>query len=166
MPTTAFRPINLTQHAHLCVQFRRDAMACSFPNGEQIFDAENGTKAEKYLTWLAQQRQDFSQGFVHVWQVKQIVGQIEMAPRQEGRIGYVTLLYLIPEMRGIGLGQDLHQYVVKTFRSVGINRVQLSVSKSNPRALAYYHKSWSLKYNFPIGKPTAQIQQKPYEPIL
>jgi ribosomal protein S18 acetylase RimI-like enzyme len=159
VPTPAFRPINLALHAPLCVQFRRDAMACSFAQGAQIFDQDNGPHAEKYLTWLQTQMASFPQGFVHVWRVKQIVGQIEMAPRKAERMGYVTLLYLIPEMRGSGLGQDMHQYVIKTFRAVGLKRAQLSVGKENYRALAYYHKhGWQVTGNKP-GYPDAQIME-------
>lgn len=59
-----------------------------------------------------------------------------MRPRNDSPVGYVNLFYLIPAFRGSGLGDSLHAYAVATFAELGINRLTLSVSPLNARALA------------------------------
>jgi ribosomal protein S18 acetylase RimI-like enzyme len=121
------------------VAFRRDSYTCSFSNGSERFDAENGATGNKYLDWLEQWISQFPQGFVHAWVGDQIVGQLEFRIRPEG-IGYVNLFYLTPATRGAGFGDQLHDYVTSTFKAAMIPLVRLSVAPTNPRAMAYYKK--------------------------
>jgi hypothetical protein len=100
-----FETIDLERHAKLCVEFRRDSYACSFPDGSERFDAENGATGNKYLDWLGQRISQFLQGFVHTWAADQIVGQLEFRIRSEG-IGYVNLFYLTPTARGAGFSNQ------------------------------------------------------------
>ena len=134
-----FRRIDLAQDADTCVRFRRDAYACSFGDLGR-FDRECGVDGEIYLNWLAEKAAEFAQGFVHVWLGDRIVGQIEMRPRGQPPIGYVNLLYLVPELRGSGAGELLHEYAVDVFRKEGLSKLQLSVSSTNERAIAFYRK--------------------------
>jgi GNAT superfamily N-acetyltransferase len=55
----------------------------------------------------------------------------------DGR-GYVNLFYLVPEVRGTGLGDQLHQYFVDYMRAEGAWIARLRVTASNRRAMAYY----------------------------
>jgi ribosomal protein S18 acetylase RimI-like enzyme len=63
-----------------------------------------------------------------------------MRIQAEPRIGYVNLFYLIPEMRGSGAGAALHEYALTIFAKHGVERMQLSVSPTNLRAIAFYRK--------------------------
>jgi ribosomal protein S18 acetylase RimI-like enzyme len=135
-----FTPIDLARHAELCIQFRRDSYRCSFPDGAQRFNQENGEDGQGYLDWLRERIAELPQGCVHVLQGQQIVGQIEMRLRQKVQMGYINLFYLIPEVRGIGLGDELQRYAVKVFQELGVDKAQLSVSPTNDQAMAYYRK--------------------------
>lgn len=135
-----FKPIDLSQHADVCVQFRRDAMACSFVDGIEQFDRESGPNGEQYLEWLRQRIDELPEGCVHLFEADEIVGQIELHMKGQQTLGYVNLLYLIPSARGRGLGELLHDYVIQIFQQVGVVKAQLSVSPTNERAVAFYKK--------------------------
>jgi ribosomal protein S18 acetylase RimI-like enzyme len=115
------------------VEFRRDSYVCSFGDAA-------GFDEEKYLAWLTCRIAEFPQGHLHVWQNDRIVGQIEMRPRGTPAVGYISLFYLIPHARGSGLSEALHNHAVEVFGSLGILKLQLSVSPSNSRAVAFYRK--------------------------
>ncbi len=135
-----FKPIDLSQHADLCLQFRRDAMACSFADGAERFDQESGPDGEQYLEWLRQRIEELPEGCVHLWEAGNIVGQVELYLQGQQTIGDVKLLYLIPSARGRGLGEVLHNYVIQVFQQVGVVKARLSVSPTNERAVAFYQK--------------------------
>lgn len=71
------------------------------------------------------------------------IGQLELIIREcEGKkIGYVNLYYLIPEKRGLGLGNELHLYALKFFKGFGVNEYHLRVSPGNRRARSFYLKN-------------------------
>lgn len=137
------RPIDLERTAALCVAFRRDTYACGFgERAEARFDEENGPNGEQYLSWLAQRLEGFPEGHVHAWHDGRIVGQIEMIAQQKNAptCGYVNLFYLVPEARGSGLGTQLHDYAVALATLYGSDRMRLSVSPTNARAMRFYEK--------------------------
>ncbi|NEP17415.1 MAG: GNAT family N-acetyltransferase [Leptolyngbya sp. SIO4C1] len=136
MAAIAFTPIDLSRHADLCMQFRRDAMICSFVDGAQRFERDD---SGCYLDWLKQQIKKWPEGCVHVFKEDSIVGQIEMRQISSSQ-GYIHLFYLIPELRGQGLGDRLHQYALQTCQQRGLQRVQLACSPTNQRAMAFYQK--------------------------
>lgn len=139
-PSIVTSPINLEQHAELCVQFRRDAMVCSFADGAARFEAESGPNGEKYIKWLKKRIAEFPEGCVHIALDDQIVGQIEINLRGQQTLGYINLVYLKEEVRGTGLSDYLHDYIVQIFQQVGVVKAQLSVSPTNLRAVTFYHK--------------------------
>jgi ribosomal protein S18 acetylase RimI-like enzyme len=134
-----FLQIQMPRDANTCVKFRRDSYACSFSDPER-FDRECGRDGDLYLDWLSARIKEFPEGFVHVWRMGEIVGQMEMRPRGNPAFGYINLFYLVPAVRGTGLSQSLHQYALSVFASLGLGLLQLSVSRSNPRAPAFYRK--------------------------
>ena len=134
-----FRTIELPRDSAICVAFRRDSYACSFTDAGK-FDRENGADGNSYLDWLATRIAEFPQGFVHVWRDNEIIGQIEMRPRGSPSIGYVNLFYLVPSARGRGLGESLNHYALSVFASLGVQKLQLTVSPSNERAVRFYIK--------------------------
>lgn len=140
MSAIAFIPIDLAHYADCCVQFRRDAMAISFTDGVQRFDSSSGDQHQQYLDWLQGLIEAFPAGCVHVVEDNRIIGQIEMHLRGQQTLAYVNMLYLVPDARGRGLGDQLHDYVMQVFRQVGVVKAQLSVSPTNQRALSFYQK--------------------------
>jgi ribosomal protein S18 acetylase RimI-like enzyme len=131
--------IDLEAHGALCVRFRRDSFVASFGSDDD-FVRENGARGEKYLDWLRTRIRDYPEGHVHIWQGDSIVGQIEFRLRGETPVGYVNLFYLVPEARGSGLGDRLHEYILALLRQAGLRKAQLSVSPTNARAVSYYRK--------------------------
>ena len=134
----AFKPIDLDAHASVCVAFRRDTFICSF--GTDRFDDEAGPDGAYYLGQLRQRTTKFPDGYVHLWDGDRIVGQMEMQIREEPRIGYANLFYLIDAMRSAGVGAQLQDYAIRFFQRHGVSAARLSVSPTNARALAFYRK--------------------------
>lgn len=137
--TLSFRPIDLERHADRCIAFRRDSFVSSFGTDE-AFVEKCGADGAGYIAWLREHRAAFPDGFVHVWDGDTLVGQMEMRVRDDPQIGYVNLFYLIAAVRGRGLGDQLHEYALRFFRGRDVATIQLSVSPTNRRALAYYQK--------------------------
>lgn len=130
-----FETIDLTRDAEVAVALRRDSYVCSFGSDEAF------GKVDEYLSWLRQRIASHPAGHVHVWDGSKIVGQIEMLIRKTSPLQcYVSLFYLTPPARGVGHGRALHQYFADFTLARGAQLAQLSVSPSNARALAYYHK--------------------------
>lgn len=60
-------------------------------------------------------------------------------------IGYVNLLYLIPEYRGKGIGKELIHYVENFFIKSKVSEYHLRVSSRNERAISLYSKIGMIK---------------------
>lgn len=131
-----FVQIDLRIHLDLVLKFRRDSFKVSFGD-------ESGLDEEEYINWLAEYIKKFPDGFVLVKEDGKYIGQLELSIREyEGkRIGYVHLYYLIPEMRGRGLGENLTQYALKFFKENLVDEYHLRVSPTNKRAITFYRKS-------------------------
>lgn len=130
-----FSTIDLRRDADTAVAFRRDSYICSF-GSDDAFGAH-----EQYLEWLAARIAQEPAGHVHIWNEGVIIGQIEMHVRSGSQnLGYINLIYLRPSARGSGVGDSLHEYAVTFMRERSVNRVLLSVSPMNARAVAYYAK--------------------------
>ncbi len=134
-----FASIELERDGDVCVRFRRDSFVVSFGSDEG-FVRESGANGELYLAWLRERIRELPDGCVHVWEGDSIVGQLELRVREESRMGYVMLFYLVPEVRGTTLGDQLHAYARSLLQRHGIRTAQLSVSPTNTRAVRYYEK--------------------------
>jgi ribosomal protein S18 acetylase RimI-like enzyme len=133
-----FKPIDLDAHASVCVAFRHESYLYSF--GEDGFFKQAGPDDVHYIERLRLRTAKFPDGYVHAWLVNKIVGQMEMQILEEPRRGYVNLFYLIEKMRGMGVSGELQDYAMDFMRRHGVQVAQLSVSPTNPRALAFYRK--------------------------
>ena len=135
-----FRTMDPTRDHNYLVQFRKDASRVSFGQ-EDLFDEQ------EYAELIAARTQEFPDGYVMVEQDGRIVGQIEMHLREfEGRtIGFVSLFYLVPELRGKGYGKKLTQYAEDVFRGHGMSEYHLRVSPANGSALRFYMKCGLVK---------------------
>lgn len=135
MPRLRFLPIDLSQHFDVCVEFLTDAFSCSYGDTEMLA-AIGG--APEYRRGLERLLSVFPQGAVHLWRDAGIVGQVELNLR--GSVGHVNLLYLVPELRGSGLGELLHTYTVNVLRAHRVVEARLAVGPGNVRAMRYYSK--------------------------
>jgi ribosomal protein S18 acetylase RimI-like enzyme len=137
LPVT-FLPVDLERDADVCVLFRRDAHVCSFGHGDAFATMADG--ATGYLQGLRERLASLPAGIVHVWRDARIIGQIEARIPAGASGGYISLFYLVPEERGAGAGDALHEYAVSLFRRHQLAEARLSVSPTNPRAVRYYQK--------------------------
>jgi len=58
-----------------------------------------------------------------------------------GRDGFIDELYVIPEMRGLGLGRRMIQIAEDAARALGVGTLHLEVENRNKTAQAIYRKS-------------------------
>jgi ribosomal protein S18 acetylase RimI-like enzyme len=133
-----FEPIDIVRHGDVCVLFRRDSFVCSFGEGRAFEDEPGGVPG--YLEWLKGRLAAFPAGAVHAWRGDRIVGQIEAQIRPAPTGAYVNLFYLVPDERGTGAADKLHDFAVSLFKSHDAITARLSVSPTNARALRYYAK--------------------------
>jgi ribosomal protein S18 acetylase RimI-like enzyme len=136
----SFREIDLDRDAEICIQFRADSFVESFGSAERFYRAA-GDGAKDYLEGLRAKNREWPGSCVHAWLDDRIVGQIEA--RREGTDSsraHVLLYYLRPELRGLGLGEQLDAYVIRLCRAAGVSAATLRVSPTNSRAMAFYRK--------------------------
>ena len=135
-----FRTMDAILDREHFVNFRKDAFRVSFGH-EDNFDEQ------EYIELMASRTQEFPEGYVMLEDHGRIVGQIEMHPRDfEGkRIGFVSLFYLVPELRGNGYGKQLTNYAEDIFRRHGVKEYHLRVSPTNEFAVRFYEKCGLVK---------------------
>lgn len=140
-PKLMFKPIDLGIHSELTIMFKMDSFICNFGSIER-FGKKNSPQAKQYLERLKNRMFGDPASMVHAWLGDSLVGQIELsADKTNPTIGYVDLYYLIPEMRGVGLSDQLENYAMDYFRDRGYQKARLSVSKANLRAIKFYKRN-------------------------
>jgi len=129
-----FEKINLKKHSDTVIEFRKDSFNVSFGDTSGFGEEEN------YLHWLDENIRDFPEGFVLVEEAGKYIGQLELSIREHkgNDIGYVNLYYLIPQMRGLGKGKELHNYAKQFFENNKVSEYHLRVSPSNTTAINFY----------------------------
>lgn len=159
--TLLFKPIDLSTRAELTVMFRIDAYICNDGSAEK-FGKKNSPQALLYLAWIHEKLSFAPTSVVHAWLNDSIVGQCELGEyKDDPSIGYVHLYYIIPEMRGLGLADQLDQYAMNYFRQHGYQTVRLSVNKSNKRALKFYKRlGWAVVGNHPLNVEWCLMEKK------
>jgi ribosomal protein S18 acetylase RimI-like enzyme len=132
--------IDLEWSADLCVAFRREMYLASFGSDEGL-EEEMGPDNALYLQSLRERIAQVPEGNVHLWRGNRIVAQAEMRLLEEDPgVGYVSLFYVTADCRAEGLGRALHEHAVDVFRRRGMRAMRLSVSISNPGAMAFYRR--------------------------
>jgi ribosomal protein S18 acetylase RimI-like enzyme len=58
-----------------------------------------------------------------------------------GRDGFIDEFYVIPEMRGLGLGRRMMQIAEEAARALGVRTLHLEVENRNKTAQAIYRKT-------------------------
>ncbi len=136
----SFRTIDVKSDLSTCIEFRKDSFRVSFGD-------EKGFNPNEYVELLTERIARFPWGYVMVEEQGETVGQMEIFTREyEGRlVGFVSLYYLIPPIRGQGKGAQLTHYAERRFREQGVTEYHLRVSPANVRAVRFYEKSGLIK---------------------
>ncbi len=75
----------------------------------------------------------------------EIVGHLHLMIVEEGTCGYLNDIYLKPEHRGRGLGEQLHAYTMDFFQKHGVNRAMLRTNPAQAKLIAFYERmGWVL----------------------
>ena len=121
-----------------CAAFHRDMYAVAFGTDAGL-EEEMGPGDARYLAQLSRRIADFPEGMVHLRHGEAIVGQLEMKRlADEPRMGYVSMLYVVPDHRDHGCGALLHGHAARVARRHGMEALRLSVSLTNEAALRFY----------------------------
>lgn len=154
-------PIDLERDFETCVRFRRDSYVVSF-GSEAGLDAEMGADNALYLAKTRARIAEVPEGNAHLWHDGRIVGQTEMRhSADDPGIGYVNLFYIVPELRGQGLGRFLHEHAAGVFRARGKRAMRLSVSEKNAAAIAFYTKLGWVRVGTREHHATMQVMEFP-----
>lgn len=140
------RKIDLERDFNACLSAREDAYLCSFGTLSGVEKILSG-----YQERMETRINDSRFYYYHVWDKDQIIGQLEFRSCWEGEpthllgwqkeeTGYLYLIYIIPEYRGSGAINELHDFITTTLIREGCKRVVLSVSTTNERAIHFYKK--------------------------
>ena len=63
-----------------------------------------------------------------------------IVPPPKGKVHYISLLGVAPELRGQGIGEQLVHYLLEIGRAAGRTTAALDVSVENPRAQVLYER--------------------------
>lgn len=140
MMAFSFRTIDVTRDLSTCIDFRKDSFRVSF-------GSEKGFNLGEYVKLLTERTVQFPWGYVMVEENGDTVGQMEIFTRdhEERLIGFVSLYYLVPSIRGQGKGAQLSDYAEHCFRNQGVTEYHLRVSPANLRAVRFYQKCGLIK---------------------
>lgn len=159
-PTLAFRAVDLAAHLDLCLRFVIDATVCAFGTAERFHESD-GKGAERHAARLRDKAEHLPGCQVHLWRGNEIIGQISMEKLPGNpSIGYVNLLYLVPNARGQGLGILLEAYAWAFLSRQGCRSLRLSASPTNSAAWRFYERSGWQDLGPRDGAPYVHVLQK------
>ena len=131
-PTLTYRTIDPVADGDFAVAAYRGACRASYG------DVASFPGRAKHLAWLRSRVEEFPDGHGLALLDGQPVGQLELQVPYGLTTGYVNLYYVVPEMRGQGLGRRMHDYAERYFRSWEADTIELHVSATNERATSFY----------------------------
>ncbi|SBS36658.1 Acetyltransferase (GNAT) family protein [Marinomonas spartinae] len=131
-----YRFIDVETDYETCYEFRKDAYFCSFAT-YQGFE----TFIEGYKERLLERIHHPDWFYFHLWYGGRIIGQLEFRCFSTlKKTGYLHLIYLAAEYRGMGLAGELERFIAGRLMEKGCQYCLLSVSRSNQRTLIHYAK--------------------------
>lgn len=145
MQPISFKNIDLSQMLDTCIQFRKDAHFVSHGN-------LNTFSVKETTDWFKKLEMETPDSFLHVYMNNSIIGQLEFKTGLESadgsKEGYGNLFYIIPEFRGKGYGQIIHDYVINRMKVDCCEFAYLRYIPSNKVAENFYLKNhW-----YPVGE--------------
>jgi ribosomal protein S18 acetylase RimI-like enzyme len=131
-PALSYRTIDPEADADFAIEAYLDACRASYGHDHSF------PGREKHLAWLRSRIEEFPDGHLLVLLDGRPVGQMELQVPYGLSDGYVNLYYVLPALRGLGFARRMHEQAVRYFRSWEASRIELHVSNSNERAMAFY----------------------------
>jgi len=121
-----------------------------------LADAENVF----YIRQLRDKLAQLPEGNVHLWRDGRVVGQLEMRLLEyDDDVAYLSLIHVVAEYRGHGLGKRLHQHAMQVSRARGKRLMRLSVSRHNAAAMRFYKRlGWVVAGTRPNRLPMAIME--------
>lgn len=133
-----FHRVNIDKQLQTCIDFRKDAWIVSY-------GSDTGFCEYKTIEWIKNCAAQPAVSFIHVCQGGQLIGQVEfnsnITTSTSEKAGYIYLLYLIPEKRGLGLGQIIHDYTLAQLINNHCVGAMLRYISGNLRAEQFYLKN-------------------------
>lgn len=75
----------------------------------------------------------------------EIVGHLHLMIVEDGTCGYLNDIYLMPEYRGRGFGEQLNAHALAFFAKHGVRRAKLRTNLQQPKLIAFYERmGWEL----------------------
>jgi probable phosphoglycerate mutase len=133
---THFEPLALPEEEQLYTHCYSQTWLCSHGN-------LNGFSPAIYLFSAAQHLRADKRCLVKLYRDDVFAGLIELDP-ERGRdesVGWISLIYIQPELRNMRLGIQLIGHAVSFFRQAGRDAIRLHVSQTNENALGFYRRS-------------------------
>lgn len=101
------------------------------------------------------------------WQNQKLLGMVGFERYQRERVrhkGYIWGVYLIPEVRGRGLGSQLFDHTLQLVRQIeGLSQVQLTVMAHNQHAIQLYQSRGFALYGH--EKAAMLVNGQPYDEL-
>ena len=130
---------------HICIdpaQYRDFYERCYADSWQNAHGDLTGFRAETYYeAALAHHRAD-PESVMLMLIGDEPAGLLDLDPVRGARAGYgwISLLYLLPEYRGQGLGVQVLGRATAHFENLGRTALRLHAAEDNPAALAFYKK--------------------------
>lgn len=102
--------------------------------------SDHGFVRSVYLSAARAHARNDPEALVKAMGGDKLIGVLELDPERgtrEGR-GWISLLYLAPEYRGLGLGVQLIGYAAAYFEKKGRSAVRLHAAVTNEKAIGFY----------------------------
>lgn len=157
-----FKPIDLQQHADLCLKFIEDTHLCSFGSMEG-FEAEGEQGPQRFIDRIAAKLSADPESCLHVWKGDTVVGQLNFGTFVGPSIGYISHFYVTPEWRGTGVASKMESYAGRHLRRRGFRSARLSVTATNVRAIRFYQKHGWRDLGPREDRPLAHNMEKTYD---
>jgi diamine N-acetyltransferase len=106
------------------------------------------------IATISTQIKDESQQYLVLEESKTPIGFASFSPRKENPdVFKLHKLYILPEVKGKGLGKLFLNDIEEKVKNHGINRLELNVNKYNPSKSFYEKMGYSVLYeeDIPIG---------------
>jgi len=114
---------------------------------------ETGFVAAPYLTAAANHHASDPRSVLKIYSLEDFAGILDLDPLRGSHAGYgwITLLYLAPELRSKNLAVQLLGRAVCYYEERGMRSVRLHVASDNPRAVEFYRKNGFSPINVESG---------------
>lgn len=141
MPKVTFKPLTVDEYP-IAERFKRATVMDAMGDGS-LFDGWFPVE-RSYASVLAATQAKDPAASVLAWLDGVAVGQVDLRFKDNG-MGHLANIYLVPELRGRGLGDQLDQYAVDFFKVRGVDKMSLKTNPKQPKVVAFYERrGWKM----------------------